>query len=281
MKQILGIILNFYLFFLVSVKLIFAQEFYPGAETFNSELDGYWEIGPVVTGYQKAEALAEYQQVVTFTTTETNLDNLLPHHYLILQPVLTSPSADLFFSFSFYCETTETLTGFDQPYLLVFYQQKLIGKEENLSWCGAWQKRYFLLPAFEANAEISLYFGEMGDLLAPTKVEIKELKLLEKKSAVVVTTGVDVSPTANNVNKQISVDYPINKTLHNWNEKPSVSSAGQVLADQTEKLSFKDYLPPYLPVLIGVLSLALSLPLFMWVSDLLVKLFLKKGTKNE
>jgi len=279
-KKIFRIIFNFYLFFLVSTKLIFAQEFQPGIELFNSELDGYWEIGPVVTGYQKTEALTNYQELVPFTTVENNLDNLMLHHHLLIQPVVVSEREALFFSFSFYCETTETLTGFDQPYLLVFYQQKLIGKEEDLTLCGAWQKRYFLLPAFDAKNELILYFGEMGDLLAPTKIEVKELKLLGKKLVPVVNTGIEVSSTLNNVKTKQDIAYPINKTLHNWNEKPVASAGGQVLADRTEKLSFKDYLPPYLPILLGALVMAVSLPLFMWVSDLLVKLFFKERNKK-
>ncbi|MFZ5437911.1 MAG: hypothetical protein ACOZAK_02565 [Patescibacteria group bacterium] len=270
MKRFLLIFLNCYLFFAIFPNFIFAQVFNPSSKVFNSDLDGLWEFGTVNVAYRLSVMPAEFSQPISYVVTEINQSDFLVGHGLELN---FSVKEEFLFQFSFNCETVETLVGFDQPYLVIFIGEELIALEEDLALCGQLQKRYFLLPAGE---KISLYFGQMGDLTAPTTITIEELGLFTR----LVQPTKEIASTLVLPSPRPTFSYP-SPAVYNWNE-PMVTT-GQALGvtdDQTTHSSFWLWLSDYFPYLVGLFVFLISLPLLILVSAWFSNLKLRKE-KNE
>lgn len=269
MRWFLLIFFNFYLFFLIFPELIFAQVFKPGSKVFNSEVDGLWELGEVNVTYYLAAMPAEFNQPVSYVVAEINQNDFLVGQGLELS---FSVKQEFLFQFSFKCETVETLVGFDQPYLVVFAGEELIHLEEDLGLCGQLQKRYFLLPAGE---RIYLYFGQMGDLVAPTTITIEELSLFTR----LVQATRTITPTLVLPSPRPTFNYP-SPAVYNWNEP--IIPTGQVLGvvDDQPHSNFWSGLPAYFPYLVGLFVSLISLPLLILVSAWFGNLKFRKE-KNE
>ncbi len=269
MRWFLGVFFNYYLFFAIFPGIIFAQVFKPNSEFFNNDLDGLWELGEVNAAYRLAALPTEFNQLVSYIVAEINQNNFLVGRGLELS---FSVEEEFLFQFSFNCETVETLAGFDQPYLVVFAGEELIDLEEDLGLCGQLQKRYFLLPAGE---KIYLYFGQMGDLTAPTTITIEELGLFTR----LVQPTKAITPTLILPSAEPKLSYP-SQAVYNWNEPMDPTSQVLGSVDERSSSSFWSRLPDYFPYLVGLFVFLVSLSLLILVSAWFSNLKLRKE-KNE
>src|SRR5690606_16099208 len=137
------IIFIFSLFFLIFPGFIFAQVFYPETETFNSSLDGCWEFSEVVSDYVVSDIDEENLSPLTFTVSKTNSGDFLVNNQTTINFSLNQLKnlENIYFEFSFECESSEDLAGFDQPYLVLFYGEELIYKQSDLGLCATPQTR--------------------------------------------------------------------------------------------------------------------------------------------
>lgn len=281
MKWVCIFFFNFYLFFIIFPINIFAQEFKPTTSIFNSYLDGMWEIGKVSDEYQFSDSLEGYKKEINFSSTETSTGDFLVNNSLKIDFLIDQKQPDFLFTFSYSCSTSENVTGFDQPFLIIFSGNKLIFKESNLSKCIKEQDESFLLP--NNKEELILFFGEMGDMENETIVEIRDIGIFVKdkvKEAVIIPTPTKSHTTAREINYPTSYS-PTIQTVNNWNEKKPLK--GEVLGETTEKneKNFLSNLPEYFPFLVGFLVFIFSFPLFTLLSFLLSRFNSRKEKTNE
>ncbi|MCC6711503.1 MAG: hypothetical protein IT416_04105 [Candidatus Pacebacteria bacterium] len=280
------IIFIFGLFFLIYPRFIFAQVFSPETVAFDSSLDGCWEFGEVVNNYLVTEVNETNLLTLNFTTSKESNGDFLVNNKTSINFSLNQLEnlENIFFEFSFECETSEDLIGFDQPFLVLFYGDELIYKETDLQLCFSTQTRSFLLPVNNSN-ELIFFAGNNGDLENSTTVEFSNFSLFYKPVVVVKNSNaLSIIPTTVPANivpsHHLAPPYPtINKVIHNLNKKPEIT--GQVLGEKTaQPLTFKDYLPPYFYLIVGLLVTVLSLPIFISLSGRCFNLFSRKE-KNE
>jgi hypothetical protein len=278
MKSIFIFFLNFYLFFYIYPINIFAQQFNPSIDLFNSELDGFWEIGLDDDSYQVKEKNSNYQKEINFNINESHLSDFLVGNSLEIDFSIDRKYKDFLFNFSFICSTDEYTVGFDQPFLIVYLGDELIFKESNLFFCDEEKTHYFLLP--NNNKKIYFFYGETGDLENKTTVEIEDINLSVKED-LIFSSPTPIIKKDESQTKLEKINYPSFSEIHNFNEKkPLVNDDVLGVTDEKKDQSFIDSLPDYFPFLVGIFVFIITFPVFTLLSFLFDKLKNRKE-KNE
>jgi hypothetical protein len=265
--------LGFCAFFIFSPTIIFAQVFTPEKSLFKSQLDGAWEFYEPQNYEIKKEIFLEYSENIKIKKTEhvfNNPDNFLVNNKLSIDFISQLETS---FGFSFLCETEEMDSGFDNPFFLVYLNSELIFKESDFSECGNWKEKYFLLSTKEEN-RIDFFAGNNGDLQKNTVVKIKDIKLFKKEVLKeIIPTSVPTNKPKQIITNKIIEKQSYSPVIHSFNEKPEIK--GEVLGETTEikgESGWKEFIPEYFPLLLGVVVFIFSFYFFIILSDWIIKL---------
>lgn len=197
-----------------------AAVFTPSSSLFNNDLDGVWEfpnaLQPIFVGAEMAQdwltinfsdGMPENSQVDGYgviesdgNTTFLRLNELGAPQYLVNNRFAWSfsltQSQHVWLRLEYRLWSQETERGFDDPALVVYYDNALIYRESVFEHCAEtvrvegvcpWRTKRMYLGNVQGNHTLTILAGEMGDTEKPTGADIRAFKFETQAVAIGVT----------------------------------------------------------------------------------------------
>ena len=189
--------------------LLFTTLFTPRTEVFHSELDGAWQFGTVVERIGPevvTEVLVERTEPVELNTAGEP-DFLVNNRF---EWPVESTGQPLWLEVEYQPWSQETERGFDEPVLVIFFDEELILKQNIDEICCDRQVKQVYLGIPSGQHQLSFFAGEMGDLRKPSGVVVEQLRLLGQ------------SRSTNQVGSQIKPSSTDPETIVTGNSQSSI-----------------------------------------------------------
>ncbi|OGJ37836.1 MAG: hypothetical protein A2383_01980 [Candidatus Pacebacteria bacterium RIFOXYB1_FULL_39_46] len=213
-----------------------AKVFTPESELFGSQLDGSWEFGEVV----KAEFAGEEAADLLFSLIdqEVLLNTSAEPHFLVQnsfrKEFALDQNQDVWLELIYQPWSQETEAGFDDPVIVVFLNNQVILKKSIAQICCKLQTEKLYLGSLSGAQTLTIFAGEMGDLLNPSGVILQSIKIFGQ--SMIVDQSIVIQEIPDVIKNGDDVGEKLNQPI----KEPDVVAfdearlAGQVLGAEDE-----------------------------------------------
>jgi hypothetical protein len=170
---------------LLLVSSAAAKVFTPGEELFNSELDGAWEFPDLVE--KEFDGVENTELMFTLLDEEVSLNSSTKPQYLVQNQFSSEfnleQARNVWLELTYQPWSQETELGFDDPVLVVFLNEQVVLRKSIFEICCQVQAEKIYLGSLDGEQRLTIFAGEMGDLLKPSGVILQKVRVFGQKLA--------------------------------------------------------------------------------------------------
>ncbi|HEX9817896.1 MAG TPA: hypothetical protein VGA89_03345 [Patescibacteria group bacterium] len=196
-----GLLIGWSSWLVGSVK---AQEFTPTSKLYQSQLDGAWQFPQVV----RLEYVGEENSSFLFSLLdqEVSLNSSAEPKFLVAnnfsRQFAIKEAHHLWLALTYQPWSQETQLGFDDPVLVVFFNDRVVLKKSMAEICCQRQTEKVYLGLSGGEQTLSIFAGEMGDLQEPSGIILQIVEIYGQPQASssqsnLITTGPETVVSGN------------------------------------------------------------------------------------